>query len=149
MSEYKKLLPLDGDLSWSPPPDWRTPLGTKEFWEWCKKHELRIQRCKDCGTYRHPPRPMCANCNSMDTEWAKVSGKAKVWSWSTVYRSYGPGFEDEAPYSVVYVELDEGVRMTTNVIDVKPEEFYYGMPVEVIFEDVTEAIALFKFKRAS
>lgn len=117
---------------------------SKEFWDGCKRHELLIQRCKGCGTYRHYPRPMCHKCNSMNAEWVRVSGKGKVFSWTVTARAFYPGFE--VPYAVVIIELDEGVRMVSNVVDCKPEDLYIGMPVEVVFEDVTKEITLPKFK---
>ena len=117
---------------------------TKEYWEGCKQHQLLIQRCRNCGAFRFYPRPMCPNCNSMDSKWVKARGKGKVYSWTVAVQQFHHAFE--VPYIVAIVELDEGIRMTTNIIDCKPEELYVGMPVEVIFEDVTEEITLPKFK---
>jgi hypothetical protein len=91
---------------------------------------------------------MCPNCGSWDTEWVKVSGKGKVYSWGVTYRAFHPGFAGDIPYASVIVELDEGVRLTTNIVDVTPEGLYIGMPVEVIFEDVTNEITLPMFRRA-
>lgn len=121
---------------------------TKEFWEGCRGRELLIQRCRVCGTFRYYPRIMCPNCGSWDTEWVKVSGKGKVYSWGVTYRAFHPGFAGDIPYASVIVELDEGVRLTTNIVDVTPEGLYIGMPVEVIFEDVTNEITLPMFRRA-
>jgi hypothetical protein len=80
----------------------------------------------------------------MNAEWVRVSGKGKVFSWTVTARAFYPGFE--VPYAVVIIELDEGVRMVSNVVDCKPEDLYIGMPVEVVFEDVTKEITLPKFK---
>ncbi|MDY6907448.1 MAG: Zn-ribbon domain-containing OB-fold protein [Chloroflexota bacterium] len=135
MADYTKPLPMV------------TP-DTREFWEGCKRHELVIQRCRDCGALRHYPRPMCPACGSWDAEWVRVSGRGKVYTWTVAVQPFHPGFLDEMPYASVTVELDEGVRMVSNVVDVPPEELYIGMPVEVVFEDVTEEITLPKFKRA-
>ena len=136
MAEYTKPLPQI------------TPE-SREFWEGCKRHELLIQRCRDCGTFRHTPRVMCPNCGSWNTEWVKVSGKGKVYTWTVAVQPFHPGFFNDVPYAAVIVELDEGIRMVTNVVDVKPEELYIGMPVDVVFDDVTEEVTLPKFKRAS
>lgn len=136
MAEYDKPLPL-------------VKRDIKDFWDACKRHELVIQRCKDCGTFRHTPRPMCHNCSSMNTENVVVSGKGTVYSYTIVTHPVHPGFM-EVPYAVVLVELPDagGVRMVSNIVDCPPEEVRIGMPVEVCFDDVTEEITLPRFKRA-
>jgi uncharacterized OB-fold protein len=131
MTEYQKPLPL-------PTQD------TREYWEGCRRHELLIQRCRKCGVFRFYPRPMCPDCNSMEFEWAKAGGKGRVYSWTVAVRQFHPAFE--VPYVIAIVELEEGVRMTTNVINCKPEELFVGMPVKVVFEDVTEETTIPKFR---
>lgn len=123
-------------------------LESKEFWEGCKRHELLIQRCRDCGSYRHYPRLLCPKCNSENTEWVKVSGKGQVYTWAVAVQPFHPGFAEDVPYAMVIVELEEGVRLMTNIMDSRPEDLYIGMPVKVVFDDVTEEVTLPKFKRA-
>jgi uncharacterized protein len=118
-----------------------------EFYRFCKNHELRFQRCTDCNAWRHIPRDMCAKCGSYRWEWARSSGKGKVFSWTTALQPMMPQFADQVPYSPAIVELEEGVRMVTWVIGVKPEEFALGLPVEVAFDDVTPDVTLPKFRR--
>jgi len=125
---------------------------TAPFWEGCKRHELLIQRCSDCGTFRHPPRPMCPECNSLNSEWVKVT-KGTVYSYTVVHDRpmpvlYLPGFANDRPLAIVLVELPEAgnIRMVSNIVDCRPEDLKIGMPVEVIFDDVTEEITLPKFK---
>lgn len=120
-------------------------LDTAGFWEGVKRHELVFQRCKQCGTWLHPPRPMCPKCHSLEKEWAPVSGKGAVYSWVTYLEPPHPGFK--APYSVVLVELEEGMRLISNMVDAKPEEIYIGMPVEVAFDDLAEDLTLPKFRK--
>ena len=108
-----------------------------EFYSFCRDHELRFQRCTECGTWRHIPRDMCAKCGSFDWEWARSSGKGKLFSWTTAMQPMMPQFTDLIPYSPVIVELEEGVRMVTWITGVKPDELKLGMPVEVAFDDVT------------
>lgn len=117
------------------------------YWEGLRRHELLIQRCKNCGKWLHPPRPMCPRCLSTDMEWARSSGKGTIYSWVTVvYDKVGyPGIR--VPYSVVLVELEEGIRLVSNVVDMTPEDIYIGMPVEVVFDDVAEDLTLAKFKK--
>lgn len=122
---------------------------TRGFWEGCKRHELLIQRCEDCGTYRHYPRPMCACCGSWNVEWAKATGKGRVYSYIVTHQLFHPAFFDDVPYAVVIVELEEGVRMVSNIVDCGPDEVYIGMPVEVVFDDVTEEVTLPRFRSSS
>ena len=123
-------------------------LDSQPFWDALKRHELMIQRCRNCGTYRHYPRPMCSKCHSFDSEFVKVSGKGRVYSWTVAHHAYDFRFSEEVPYAIVIAELDDGVRMMGNMVDTKPEELKFGMPVEVVFEDVTDEITITKFRRA-
>lgn len=120
---------------------------SKRIWEGFKNHQLVFQKCKKCGSYLHPPRPMCPKCQAplAEMEWVPSTGKGKVYSWVTYRRPEHRAFK--VPYSVVLVELEEGVRMVSNMIDCKPEEIQIGMPVEVVFEDLAEDLTLPKFKR--
>ncbi len=119
-----------------------------EFYEYCKKHELRFQRCTDCGTWRHVPRDMCAKCGSFNWEWAKSAGKGKVFSWTTAMQPMLPQFADLVPYSPVVVEMDEGVRLVSWLTDVPPDDLRLDLPVEVVFDDVTPEVTLPKFRRS-
>ncbi len=135
MGEYKKPLPT---------PD----IETKEYWEGCRRHELLMQKCKDCGTYSFPPMPMCNVCHSMSREWVKVSGRGKIYSWFVVHHATHPDFVDDVPYAVVLVELGEqaDLRIPSNMVDCLIEDIKAGMPVEVVFDDVTDEISLPKFR---
>ena len=122
-------------------------LDNQGFWEAVRQHKLVFQKCKDCGLLVHRPRPMCPRCNSMEREWAPSTGKGVVYSWvNFVYANAAyPGIK--VPYTVVVVEMAEGVRMISNLYDVKPEEVYVGMPVEVVFDDIADDLTLPKFRR--
>lgn len=122
-----------------------------EFWQGCRMNELLVQKCKDCGWYRHYPRPLCPKCYSWNAEWSKVSGKGMVWSWTIITHPIHPAVVDKVPYNLVEIELSEqeGLRLISNLIDCRPEEIYIGMPVEVVFEEVTSEITLPRFKRTS
>ena len=119
-----------------------------EFYNYCKKHELRFQRCTDCGTWRHVPRDMCAKCGSFNWEWAKSSGKGQVFSWTTAMQPMLPQFADMVPYSPVVIELAEGVRMVSWLSEVADDQLELGMPVEVWFDDVTPEVTLPMFRKA-
>ncbi len=136
MKEYKKPLPTP--LPWSRP-----------FWEGCKRHELLIQRCKDCGTNIFYPKLYCSNCLSPNLEWIKTSGRGKVYTF-TVVENYAPtDFAQDVPYVVAVIKLEESVQLMSNIVDCKPEQVKCDMEVEVVFEDVTDEVTLPKFRPIS
>ncbi|MBI4518426.1 MAG: Zn-ribbon domain-containing OB-fold protein [Deltaproteobacteria bacterium] len=119
----------------------------QEFYNHCKNGELRFQRCSQCGKWRHVPRAMCAACGSWQWEWARSSGRGKVFTWTVVRRPMHPGFSNDTPYAPVVVELAEGVRMVTWLVDVAPDEIRRDMAVEVVFDAVTPEVTLPKFRK--
>lgn len=119
-----------------------------EFYAFCRCGELRFQRCRRCGTWRHVPREMCPKCRSTEWAWERSSGRGRVFTWVVVARAMHPAFADETPYAPVIVELEEGVRLLTRVADIPPEELKPDMPVEVTFQVVDERIALPYFRPA-
>jgi uncharacterized OB-fold protein len=121
-----------------PDPD----VSSAPFWEAAARHELVLQTCASCGTIRHPPRPMCAVCNSMEYTFEQASGRGRIWSWVIAHAPVLPSFAEKVPYNVVVVELDEGVRMVGNLLDVDNDAIEEGMPVTVDFEDVEEGVSL-------
>ena len=136
MSRYDKPLP-------------RITPETKEFWEGCRRHKLLIQRCLACGTFRHYPRIMCPKCGSWDVEWVEVSGEGKVYSWTVAHQAFHHAFVEDLPYASVIVELSEGVRLMTSIVDVDPEALYISMPVQVVFEDVGSEMTLPRFRKSA
>ena len=105
-----------------------------------------MQQCGACGARRYYPRALCPSCLSSDTAWVLSSGRGTVYTYTVTYQNQAPGFREELPYVLAYVELDEGVRMLTNIVGCAPEDVKIGMPVEVTFEDVTPDVTLPKFK---
>lgn len=120
----------------------------KPFWDYCKQHELRMQKCLKCEELFYPPSAMCPHCHHMKSEWVKLSGKGKVFSFIIVRRAPHPAFAKETPYVVAIIETAEGQRLTSNVIGCKPEEVKIDMPLEVVFEDLTKEVSLPRFKPA-
>lgn len=116
------------------------------FWDAVKRHELKLQRCADCDKYLQPPRPMCPECRSMTSlEWVPASGRGTVYSFVTFTTDRMAYPAIKVPYSVVLVELEEGVRLISNMSDTDPDDVYFGMPVEVTFDDLADDLTLFKF----
>ena len=120
----------------------------KDFYEGCQRGELLFQRCSDCGAWRHVPRELCPECGSWDWEWQASSGRGRVFTWTVIERALHPAFAEAAPFAAVVVELEEGVRLLSHVLDCPPDQLEMDMPVDVVFEGVTEEITLPKFRRA-
>lgn len=120
---------------------------TAEFYDFCSKGELRFQRCEDCGVWRHVPRLMCADCGSWQWEWIESSGRGHLFTWTVVHRPMHPAFSDKLPYAPVVIELEEGVRMVSWVLDCPPEKLKRGMLVKVSFERVDESLCLPMFRQ--
>ncbi len=123
-------------------------MDSQPFWDAVKAHRLILQKCANCGIVRHYPRPLCDTCYSMDVEWIEASGKGKVYSWVVAHHPFHAGFKGDIPYIMVTVELDEGVRMVSQLQGVDKEAIRLGMPVEVTFEDVAPEITLPMFRAA-
>jgi len=122
---------------------------TKGYWEACRRHELYIQKCRACGTKRYYPRAVCPKCLSDHTEWVRCAGTGTVYTYTVTNQNQSPAFRDELPYVMAYVELDEGLRMLTNIVGCAPDAVKIGMRVRVVFDDVTDEIAVPKFEPAS
>jgi uncharacterized OB-fold protein/acyl dehydratase len=117
---------------------------TAFFWDGAKRGELLIQRCASCGTLRHPPRPACPSCRSLEWDTHAASGRGTLHSYTVHHHPPVPGFE--APYVVALVDLEEGTRLISNLVDVDPSEVSIGMPVEVVFEKVDDDLTLPLFR---
>jgi len=135
MSEYKKPLPeIDG---W-----WH-----KEFWEACKRRQLLIQQCADCGELNIlSTRMLCPHCLSPNLKWIQSSGRGKVYSFTVVMASPPKVFADDVPYAIGVITLEEGPRIRSNIVGCKPDEIRCDMDVEVVFEDINDQYALPKFR---
>ena len=133
MSAYKKPLP-------------KVNADTREFWSGCREHRLKFQKCSACDHVRWPPAMLCPECHSEETEWIVSGGVGTVYTFVVYHVAYLPEFEEDLPYVVASVELDEGPRLLTNVVGCAPERVSCGMGVEVVWEDVTEEVSLPKFR---
>lgn len=135
MADYKRPLP-------QPTPE------TQHFWDGCRDGELRLQRCKSCNHTYFPPRDFCPACSAREVEVVKASGKATLYSYIINHRPR-PDFGEE-PHSIAVVQLEEGPRMMSNIVDCPqtPEALELDMPLEVTFEKATDEISLPKFRPA-
>jgi uncharacterized OB-fold protein len=101
------------------------------FWDALRAGQPRIQRCTACGAFRHPPRPLCAQCGASESDWPVVAGTGEVWSYTIVHPPTLPVFADRVPYGAVVVRLDEGVFLVSNLVDCPVDEIEVGQRVEL------------------
>jgi uncharacterized OB-fold protein len=123
------------------------PVGLNaDFYAFCARGELRLQRCTACRTWRHPPRFRCAACGSDAFTWEPVSGRGHVFTWTVTHRPIDPAFTP--PYAVVIAELQEGPRLVGNLRGIEPAELALGLPIVVEIEPVSDSIGLLWFRPA-
>ena len=122
-----------------------TTPDTKFFWDGLKAGKLLVQRCAGCATLRHPPRPMCPRCNSLQWEAIASSGRGVVYSFVMPRHPPWPWFEGET-YIVALIELEEGTRILSNLRDVDAAAVTIGMPVEAFIERFDSGVALHQFR---
>jgi uncharacterized OB-fold protein len=122
--------------------------GTRPFWEFCSRRELRFQRCAACGGLRHPPKPGCPHCGATEVEWARVTGRGRVFSYTIIHHPTVPALADSVPYNVVVVEFDDapGVRLISNLVGVALDALRIGMEVDVVWDEVEAGSVLPRFR---
>lgn len=120
---------------------------TAHFWEGTKAGKIRLQKCTSCEAVYFPPRPFCPQCSSTDISVLEASGRGRIHTF-IISNFRSPGFEP--PYSIAVVQLEEGPRMLTNIVgcEQNSEAIQMEMPVEAVFEPVSEDINLVMFKPA-
>ena len=120
---------------------------TRHFWEGTRAGELRLQRCDACAHVYFPPRPFCPQCGGREVSVQRASGRAALYSYVIHHRA-APGFVP--PYSIAVVQLEEGPRMMTNIVDIAqaPEALQLDMPLEVVFQRMSDEIHLPLFRPA-
>lgn len=122
---------------------------TAGFWEGCAAHELRIQKCANCGIHRHVPAPICRACQSFEYTWDVSKGTGCIFSYIVVHHSVHTATDAIVPYNVSVIELDDcgGVLVTSNVVDCSNDDLYVGMPVSLVWEQVDPSFSLYRFSR--
>ena len=127
------------------------PMANKEslpFWQAAAEHKLVVQRCNQCEHMQLPPSPICSECRSDDTHFHEVSGRGEVYTYTTVHRPIA--MDQKVPFVVAVITLEGagGVRMISNIVEIEPEELEIGMPVTVAWEDMSDEMAIPRFRRA-
>lgn len=120
----------------------------KPFWDATLNDELLIKRCDDCQEYHWYPRAICPFCGSFNTSWVKASGKGEIYSFAVTRRGQGQ-YKDATPFVLAYVQLDEGPRVMTNIVDCDPDHLKITDRVEVVFHRTDGDAALPRFRPAS
>lgn len=136
-TEYTKPLPKPANETLSKP-----------FWEATRRHELVLPRCNTCSLTFFYPRERCPDCLSGDLGWTQASGKGRVHTFTIIEQSVNREFRGDLPYIYAMIQLDEGPRMISNVIDCGVDDVQIDMPVTAVFDDVTDDVTLVKFKPA-
>ncbi len=108
--------------------------GAEPFWEHAKRDELFLPFCEGCQKPFYYPRRWCPNCFSQNLSWRKMTGRGEVYSFSVIHQSPLPSYQQDVPYVLAIIELEEGPRMMTNVLECNVDAVHVGMAVEVIFE---------------
>lgn len=122
---------------------------TEVYWEGCRRHELLIQHCVQCGEFQFYPRFLCTNCMSDKLEWVKASGRGQVLTFTVVRRAVSEAYAADVPYVVALIRLDEGPTMMSNVVHCNHESLNVGSRVEVVFEDWSEEMTIPQFRPVS
>lgn len=116
------------------------------YWNGLKEHKLVLQRCNSCGKAWFPIGPTCMHCFSFDHDWDVMSGKGVIHNYVVYHKPWMPWLEKRVPYAVVSVEIEEGPRLTTNLLEVPSSEVKIGMPVEAAYEKINDKITLLQFR---
>jgi uncharacterized OB-fold protein len=124
-----------------------TPV-SQPFWDALRAERVDLQRCDDCGAWVHYPRVRCPVCLSPQLSWHTVSGAAVVYSFSIARQATALPFEDEVPQIITVVELPEGVRMSTTLVGIEPDDVRVGLAVVPVFEHGTDGMTLLRYRPA-
>ena len=116
------------------------------FWESAHEGVLRLPRCGDCAVWHWPPGPVCPTCFSERIGWEAAQGHGTVSTWTVVHQDWFPAFKADIPYTVAQIELAEGVRLTADIVECPADKLRVGLPVEVVFDSVTETLTLPRFR---
>jgi uncharacterized OB-fold protein len=121
---------------------------TEAFWSATTRGTLLLKGCRACHVIHWYPRSMCPACGSFDTEWIEASGRGTVYSFTIVRRGAPLAYAEATPYVVAHVELEEGPRIMSNIVDCQPERISVGDHVEVLFHPTGKSSALPRFRPA-
>ena len=119
---------------------------TRPFWDGLNERKVQIQRCDGCDSWVFYPRTRCPSCLSDQLIWREVSGQGVLYTYTLARQPTAPHFADETPQQLAVVELDEGVRMTSTLVNVEPSDIVIGMRLQPYFDQVTDAVTLLRYQ---
>ena len=122
---------------------------SRHFWDAAREERFLIKRCADCGRAHYYPRPFCPHCWSAHVDWEEASGRGELYTYSVVRRNDLPPFHERVPYVAAIVDLEEGPRAMTNVVDCEFDDLAIGMPLEVTFREISDDYTIPVFKPAT
>jgi uncharacterized OB-fold protein len=114
---------------------------SRHYWKSAAEGRLVVQRCTSCGAYQFYPRALCATCAG-ETEWVNASGRGTLYTYTIIRQNRSEAFAALSPYAVGIVELEEGVRMMTNIVDCDVEQLQVGMALEVLLLKASDDVGL-------
>lgn len=121
----------------------------RPYWEGLRARVIRLPRCEACGRFRLHDSRYCPHCGSDRSEWATLSGRGRLWARCVFHQVYFEAFRDRVPYGVVIVELEEGVRVYSNLTGTENTmDMPIGAALEAEFEDISDGATLLKFRPA-
>ena len=118
----------------------------RPFWEGCKQGKLLLQFCAACQQYQFYPRLYCMHCGAQEPDWVEASGRGVIYSYTIIRQNKSPEFRDDVPYNVALIQLDEGPRMMSSVVEITPDDLRVDLPVVVVFDSITDEISLPRFR---
>ena len=118
----------------------------RPFWEGCRQGKLLLQFCDACQRYQFYPRLYCMQCSSDQLRWVEASGRGVIYSYTIIRQNKSPEFMPDVPYNVAIVQLEEGPRMLSNVVDIDLADLRVDLPVMVVFDRVNDTISLPRFR---
>ncbi len=119
---------------------------SRPFWDGCREGKLLLQYCDACQRHQFYPRLYCMRCGSQEVRWVKASGRGTIYSYTIIRQNRVPNFVNDVPYNVAIIQLEEGPRMMSNVIAIDPAELRVDLPVQVVFDPVSDTISLPRFR---
>jgi uncharacterized OB-fold protein len=133
MNTYDKPLPVGDEHS-------------RPFWDAARRHELRLPQCMQCGACRAQFEKWCHACGHDKFRWMLLSGRGKIWSHCEFHKAYFASFVKDLPYNVALVELAEGPRLVSNIVDIAYDDLHIGMEVEAVYDSVSPEVTLIRFR---
>ena len=118
----------------------------RPFWDGCRAGVLRLQRCQRCGQLRYPVSPICPECMGTGAAWEDMSGRGEIFSFTIFRHVYNDAWRDRVPYAVALVRLEEGPIVISNIVGVDPDAVRVGLPVTVVFDAVSDEVAIPMFE---